>query len=72
MVIFEIMGVRKSDEGKYCCIAKNKLGKDEASFELKHFKSRNTLAPKFTTQLKVGIGFLRQRVNASLAGCSGP
>ena len=55
MVIFEIMGVRKSDEGKYCCTAKNKLGTDTATFQLQQLKPANKLAPKFTTQIKVGL-----------------
>ena len=55
MVIFEIMGVRKSDEGEYGCIAKNKLGSDVARFQLKYYKSSSNLAPRFTTQLKVGM-----------------
>ena len=53
MVIFEIMGVRKSDEGEYCCIAKNKLGTDKATFKLLYLQTGNKLAPKFTTQIKV-------------------
>lgn len=53
MVIFEIMGVRKADEGEYCCIAKNKLGTDKATFKLLYLQSGNKLAPKFTTQIKV-------------------
>lgn len=53
MVVFEIMGVNKLDEGKYTCIAKNKVGKDEASFQLKNLKISNKNAPKFTTQLQV-------------------
>ena len=63
MVIFEIMGVRKSDEGEYGCIAKNKLGSDVARFQLKYYKSSSNLAPRFTTQLKVGMMHVLKKNN---------
>ena len=53
MVIFEIIGIRKTDAGKYTCIATNSAGTDEANFELRYSKTRNELAPKFTSQLQV-------------------
>ena len=53
LVIFEIVGVCKKDEGKYTCIASNKAGKAESTFTLKYSHKKPTTAPKFTTQLKV-------------------
>jgi hypothetical protein len=67
MVIFEIMGVRKSDEGKYCCTAKNKLGTDTATFQLQQLKTANKLAPKFITQIK-DIAGLRDGMSAHFEG----
>ena len=53
MVIFEIMGVREKDEGKYTCVAKNKAGKAESSFNLKFSNIKTKSAPRFITQIKV-------------------
>jgi hypothetical protein len=53
MVLFEIVGLRAADEGRYTCVATNKAGRAEASFSLKLTKDKVKLGPKFTTQLKV-------------------
>lgn len=53
LVIFEIMGVRDKDEGKYTCIAKNKAGQAESSFNLKYSNVKTKSAPRFSTQIKV-------------------
>jgi len=53
LVIFEIMGIRKKDQGKYTCSAQNKAGKAESSFDLKYSNQKEKFAPTFTTQLKV-------------------
>ena len=53
MVIFEIMGIRKLDEGVYTCVATNKAGQDETSFNLKYVEGVDKDIPKFTSQLKV-------------------
>ena len=48
MVIFEIMGIRSLDEGVYTCVASNKVGQDETSFNLKYVEGVNKDIPKFT------------------------
>ena len=53
MVILEIMGIRKSDEGKYTCVAKNKAGTAESSFNLSYSSKDDKDSPKFTSQIKV-------------------
>ena len=53
MVILEIMGIRKSDEGKYTCVAKNKAGMAESSFNLSYSSKDDKVSPKFTSQIKV-------------------
>lgn len=53
LVIFEIVGVRNKDEGKYTCVARNKAGQAESSFNLKYSQNKKKTGPKFSTQLKV-------------------
>jgi hypothetical protein len=61
MVLFEIVGVRASDEGEYTCVATNKAGRAESSFKLKFTSGKEKKVPKFTTQLKVhsARGFIK-------------
>ena len=53
MVIFEIIGIRQSDEGQYTCIAKNRSGNDKVSFNIGYSEQNSQVSPKFTTQIKV-------------------
>ena len=53
MVVFEIMGIRSLDEGKYTCVATNKAGKDETSFNITFSEKRRQDLPKFVNELKV-------------------
>ena len=69
MVIFEILGIRSLDEGVYTCVASNKVGQDETSFNLKYVEGVNKDIPKFTSQLKVsehGIRDYKQKHKYSL------
>ena len=58
-VIFEIMGVRESDAGRYCCIARNRAGQAEAAFTLNHVQAATPQTPKFTAQPQVVQGKFR-------------
>ena len=49
------MGIRKLDEGKYTCVAKNKAGQDEAHFNLQFSELGHKDSPKFTSHLRVKI-----------------
>ena len=53
MVVFEIMGIRNLDEGKYTCVATNKAGMDETSFNIKFSEKSIQDHPKFVNELKV-------------------
>lgn len=53
MVIFEIIGIRDLDQGQYTCVASNKAGKAETSFNLKVQDNKEVNQPKFISQLKV-------------------
>ena len=53
MVVFEIMGIRNLDEGKYTCVATNKAGLDETSFNIKFSEKSIQDHPKFVNELKV-------------------
>ena len=58
MVIFEIVGIRDLDLGQYTCVASNKAGKAETSFNLKVQDNKEINQPKFTSQLKVTKKFM--------------
>ena len=53
VVIFEIMGVGSHDVGNYTCLASNKAGKAESSFDLKLSSGKTAAAPHFSKGLKV-------------------
>ena len=53
MVILEIIGIRNSDEGKYTCVATNKAGKAESSFNLSYSSKDDKVSPRFTSQIQV-------------------
>ena len=72
MVLFEIMGIRKLDEGVYTCVATNKAGQDETSFNLKYIEGVDKDIPKFTSQLKVSDHHMNTQkplISITIIGC---
>ena len=70
MVVFEIMGIRNLDEGKYTCVATNKAGQDEASFNITFSEKSKQDHPKFVNELKVWKWIYLKFKQALSLGCN--
>ena len=70
LVIFEIFGIRELDEGEYTCVATNKAGQAQTSFNIKYLEKTDQNMPTFTTQLQVvRVILMTDEVNYINLGC---